>query len=122
MVEERKPSNVEVLSRGSRFRRDKKQGTRNVREAVFDDRARFEYLTGFQRRNKERKQAAAQRHAEAEREEKRERRREKRKRISAAVRDVVATLPSPGEAAPSHVETHTDGLRTTTVEIVPLEL
>ncbi len=112
-------SNTDLLTRGSRFqRRDAKRVI--IKEAIFDDRARAEFLTGFQKRNQLKRQAAVERRAEVLREEKRVRRREKRRRIAAAMQKVIENSSDDADLADPTIETLIDGERTTTIEIQPL--
>ncbi|PCH43489.1 hypothetical protein WOLCODRAFT_153539 [Wolfiporia cocos MD-104 SS10] len=77
------PSNLAVLTNSHRVvaakRRAKKE---QIKEVVFDDNARREYLTGFHKRKLEKKEAAKKKAQEKERLERLEARREKRQLLA----------------------------------------
>ncbi|KAJ1300271.1 hypothetical protein OPQ81_005098 [Rhizoctonia solani] len=76
------PSNAALLTRQSVAWAHKKRARQGqVKEIVFDEEARREYLTGFRKRNAERKKAAKAKAAAREKQEHLEERRQMRKEL-----------------------------------------
>ncbi|KAF8668548.1 Nucleolar protein 12 (25kDa) [Rhizoctonia solani] len=76
------PSNAALLTRQSVAWAHKKRARQGqVKEIVFDEEARREYLTGFRKRNAERKKAAKAKATEREKQEHLEERRQMRKEL-----------------------------------------
>ncbi|CAE6462192.1 unnamed protein product [Rhizoctonia solani] len=76
------PSNASLLTRQSTAWAHKKRARQGqVKEIVFDEEARREYLTGFRKRNMERKKAAKAKATEREKQEHLEERRQMRKEM-----------------------------------------
>ncbi|KAG8852278.1 hypothetical protein FRB91_006718 [Serendipita sp. 411] len=106
------PSNVAVLTRENQvWASKKKQKKEQVKEILFDDTARREYLTGFRKRKLARQEAGKARAMEKERqarlEERREIRKELKERAVKNAREVERTYGgeydsgNPGEASTS---------------------
>ncbi|KAG9074468.1 hypothetical protein FS749_013974, partial [Ceratobasidium sp. UAMH 11750] len=81
------PSNAALLTRQSKAWAHKKRARQaQVKEIVFDEEARRDYLTGFQKRNAEKKKAAKAKAAQREKAEHLEERRQMRKDLKERAR------------------------------------
>ncbi|CAL1707443.1 unnamed protein product [Somion occarium] len=76
-------SNLSVLTKSHKIIASKKRARREqIKEVVFDDDARREFLTGFHKRKVEKKENAKKKAQEREKQERLEARREKRKMLA----------------------------------------
>ncbi|QRW11456.1 nucleolar protein 12, 25 kDa protein [Ceratobasidium sp. AG-Ba] len=81
------PSNAAILTRQSKAWAHKKRARQGqLKEVVFDEEARRDYLTGFQKRNAEKKKAAKAKAVEREKAEHLEERRQMRKEMKERAR------------------------------------
>ncbi|KAG8932660.1 hypothetical protein FRC02_000763, partial [Tulasnella sp. 418] len=77
------PSNSTILSNDNRIRANKKRQKQNqIQEVVFDEVARREFLTGFRKRNLEKKEAAKKKAEQREKEERLQERKERRRELA----------------------------------------
>ncbi|KAI0940523.1 hypothetical protein AcW1_003696 [Taiwanofungus camphoratus] len=96
------PSNLAVLTSSHRIVAAKKRARREqIKEIVFDDAARSEFLTGFHKRKLAKKEAARKKAQEREKQERLDARREKRQLLAARAAQNAAETE---EAYRAHVD------------------